>query len=275
VGSDDAQHRRYNRYYARFEQPDPSDSSYDLTDPQSFNRYAYVQNDPVNFIDPSGLELEGGPPRSPYGSDGCYVVLRDGIFAGYYGNCGGGDGGSTGGGGGQWYGPPIDADAIRADLQRRLSPDCEKFLRDLINRVSRNNRDNPLVEGGDVLKIFDLINSPAQGGIVRAGGPGSKPGGTQANGSIAGGKAQIQLGVYWTPPMPTAEGVRLVDGQAALDETLHHAGEYVYYDYDYALAISQMPGMPGLPKFTGDPRSEENKWRFSNYFHPKVHDRCK
>jgi hypothetical protein len=24
-------------------------------DPQSFNRYAYVQNDPVNFVDPSGL----------------------------------------------------------------------------------------------------------------------------------------------------------------------------------------------------------------------------
>jgi hypothetical protein len=25
-------------------------------DPQSFNRYAYVQNDPVNFVDPSGLD---------------------------------------------------------------------------------------------------------------------------------------------------------------------------------------------------------------------------
>ena len=26
--------------------------------PQSFNRYAYVQNDPVNFVDPSGLDRE-------------------------------------------------------------------------------------------------------------------------------------------------------------------------------------------------------------------------
>lgn len=25
--------------------------------PQSFNRYSYVQNDPVNFTDPSGLLL--------------------------------------------------------------------------------------------------------------------------------------------------------------------------------------------------------------------------
>ena len=56
-GTDEAMHRRYNSVRSRFEQPDPSDGSYDLTNPQSFNRYAYVQNDPVNFIDPSGLTM--------------------------------------------------------------------------------------------------------------------------------------------------------------------------------------------------------------------------
>jgi RHS repeat-associated protein len=54
-GSDEAMFRRYNRWHSRFDQPDPYEGSYDLTDPQSFNRYAYVQNDPVNFIDPNGL----------------------------------------------------------------------------------------------------------------------------------------------------------------------------------------------------------------------------
>ncbi len=54
-GSDEATHRRYNRWWSRFEQPDPYDGSYSLTDPQSFNRYAYTQNDPVNFVDPTGL----------------------------------------------------------------------------------------------------------------------------------------------------------------------------------------------------------------------------
>lgn len=66
--SDDAMHRRYNRWHGRFDQPDPYDGSYDLTDPQSFNRYSYAQNDPVNFVDPSGLDPNdplGAPPPVP------------------------------------------------------------------------------------------------------------------------------------------------------------------------------------------------------------------
>jgi RHS repeat-associated protein len=55
-GSDEAMFRRYNRKHSRFDQPDPYDGSYSLTDPQSFNRYAYTQNDPVNFTDPTGLD---------------------------------------------------------------------------------------------------------------------------------------------------------------------------------------------------------------------------
>src|SRR6266436_1180343 len=50
--------RSYHSYWNRFDQPDPYDGSYDLTDPQSLNRYAYVESDPVNFVDPTGL---GGP----------------------------------------------------------------------------------------------------------------------------------------------------------------------------------------------------------------------
>lgn len=56
-GTDEAMYRRYNCWHSRFDQPDPWNGSYNLTDPQSFNRYAYVQNDPVNFVDPTGLHL--------------------------------------------------------------------------------------------------------------------------------------------------------------------------------------------------------------------------
>jgi hypothetical protein len=38
--SDDAANRRHNRWWSRFDQPDPYDGSYDTTDPQSFNRYS-------------------------------------------------------------------------------------------------------------------------------------------------------------------------------------------------------------------------------------------
>jgi len=58
-GSDEAMFRRYNRWHSRFDQPDSYDGGYNLTNPQSFNRYSYVQNDPVNFNDPFGLDPEG------------------------------------------------------------------------------------------------------------------------------------------------------------------------------------------------------------------------
>jgi RHS repeat-associated protein len=54
-GSDEAMFRRYNRWHSRLDQPDPYGGSYNLSDPQSLNRYAYVKNDPVNFTDPTGL----------------------------------------------------------------------------------------------------------------------------------------------------------------------------------------------------------------------------
>jgi RHS repeat-associated protein len=54
-GADDAMFRRYNRWWATFDQPDPWNGSYELADPQTLNRYAYVQNDSINLVDPTGL----------------------------------------------------------------------------------------------------------------------------------------------------------------------------------------------------------------------------
>jgi len=56
-GNDQAMYRQYHSFWQRFDQPDPYDGSMNPADPQSLNRYAYVQNDPVNFVDPSGLNL--------------------------------------------------------------------------------------------------------------------------------------------------------------------------------------------------------------------------
>ena len=49
--------REYDSFSARWTAPDPYSGSMSPADPQSFNRYTYVNNDPVNRVDPLGLML--------------------------------------------------------------------------------------------------------------------------------------------------------------------------------------------------------------------------
>jgi RHS repeat-associated protein len=58
VGLDHTWFRKYENLSGRWTGPDALGG--DIGDPQSFNRYAYVINDPVNFIDPSGLDRTHG-----------------------------------------------------------------------------------------------------------------------------------------------------------------------------------------------------------------------
>ncbi|MCI0563186.1 MAG: RHS repeat-associated core domain-containing protein, partial [Nitrososphaera sp.] len=56
---DNANARMLHFRCGRFMQPDPlGAAATDAANPQSLNRYSYVGNDPVNFVDPSGLLLE-------------------------------------------------------------------------------------------------------------------------------------------------------------------------------------------------------------------------
>jgi len=54
TGFDYAQQRYYAPALGRFTTPDPYQASAAIARPQSWNRYAYVENDPVNFVDPGG-----------------------------------------------------------------------------------------------------------------------------------------------------------------------------------------------------------------------------
>lgn len=47
--------RKNENRAGRWTSPDPYQGSMNLANPQSFNRYAYVGNDPTNLVDPSGL----------------------------------------------------------------------------------------------------------------------------------------------------------------------------------------------------------------------------
>lgn len=102
--------RMYSMTQGRWMHPDPAGlAAVDITNPQTWNRYAYVTNNPVSYVDPLGLEVKACPPGTP---DGTICLEVDGGGGG--GNdgwgpcnpidCGGGGvggvGGGTGGGGG-------------------------------------------------------------------------------------------------------------------------------------------------------------------------------
>jgi RHS repeat-associated protein len=151
TGLDYAQNRYYSSQHGRFLTADPYVAPRALRKPQAWNRYAYVENDPVNFYDPYGLQVMevGDPPPpdptpsggtrgsgDPGGSDGMEVVadLLDG-------------GGSTSGtvepppvvgrSGLKYYGlssegPKYEVVKARIDeMNSRLKddPDCLEWLR--------------------------------------------------------------------------------------------------------------------------------------------------
>jgi RHS repeat-associated protein len=76
--------RQLSSTMGRWLRPDPYDGSYDPTNPQSLNRYSYVLNNPLSFIDPSGLDGcvmgQGG-----IGTKGCATVCANGCHD-QYGN---------------------------------------------------------------------------------------------------------------------------------------------------------------------------------------------
>ena len=58
TGLDYAVNRTYNSGQSRFTQVDPIGmASASIGNPQSMNMFAYVENDPIGFVDPSGLDI--------------------------------------------------------------------------------------------------------------------------------------------------------------------------------------------------------------------------
>jgi RHS repeat-associated protein len=63
-GLDFAEARYYANAQGRFTSPDPFSASAIIADPQTFNRYAYCRNNPVNSVDPSGMSAHAPTPAS-------------------------------------------------------------------------------------------------------------------------------------------------------------------------------------------------------------------
>ncbi len=67
--TDHAQFRQYSEAQGHWLAPDPYGGSHDFSNPQSFNRYAYVLNNPLSNVDPDGRECVWG--------DGSYDASDD------------------------------------------------------------------------------------------------------------------------------------------------------------------------------------------------------
>jgi len=57
TGLDHTWFRKHETQAGRWTSPDPYNGSMNIGDPQSFNKYSYVTNQPTNYIDPSGLMM--------------------------------------------------------------------------------------------------------------------------------------------------------------------------------------------------------------------------
>jgi RHS repeat-associated protein len=86
-----AQFRQYSNSQGHWLSPDPYSGSYDFSNPQSFNRYAYITDNPLSGVDPSGLNCD------VYAGCADDCLANPNCGAGDFGNGGGGDG--SGGGG--------------------------------------------------------------------------------------------------------------------------------------------------------------------------------
>ncbi len=92
-GTDYAVNRQYHAATGRFLRPDPVTGN--ATDPQTLNRYAYTANDPINLVDPTGLDVAIPgycPPEFPFCGEATVNIGGFGytnVTVGYDGSGGG------------------------------------------------------------------------------------------------------------------------------------------------------------------------------------------
>jgi RHS repeat-associated protein len=94
TGLDYAVNRTYDSSQSRFTQVDPIGmSAASLVNPQSFNLYAYVENDPTNFVDPSGLLMAAPRPHIGNFTVNIQISFFDRMWDSYWGADNGWNGG--------------------------------------------------------------------------------------------------------------------------------------------------------------------------------------
>ncbi len=135
--------RKLETQAGRWSSPDPYKGSMILNDPQSFNRYSYVGNEPTNFFDPSGLVTSVN-----YSVCGLYITemwtgesweIIDMGYAcfsatAYFPSVGNGDSGVGGGVTAEGNSPSKDCSELAA-LIKRVTDELKKRGADLLEDI--------------------------------------------------------------------------------------------------------------------------------------------
>jgi RHS repeat-associated protein len=185
--------RKQEQKAGRWTSPDPYKGSMSLGNPQSFNRYSYVENDAVNFVDPTGLLVcywTYDVARVCVTVDGVTECSVDEEHSGWRQVCidigNGGSGGSPthgnpggGRGGGGGIVPPVQTiiqKGIEQGLKDKKYKDCVNKAHDAViksdevqkklnNFVEKGLRDHgvgaALAEGGQ--QANDKLNPESKG----------------------------------------------------------------------------------------------------------------
>jgi RHS repeat-associated protein len=270
-GTDEAMFRRYNRWHSRFDQPDPSDESYAFDDPQSLNRYAYVQGDPANLVDPTGTRCIDGFEIWVTPTHYIPICLRSDDFGGGLGEL------KMGGG----KGKPQKPDPKVVDLVNRTlsTEDCQNFMKTILNNASTGH--NRVLEGGDIQKMFGDFLAQKNGGISRE--RLTKFGtATGKIGTKGKGNGIIAIPLY-PDPQPSQNWL---DASGIVNELPHIAGskggwpDHNEYD-DYALAQAvHASKYDTQSSFSGSKNpftagvTDRADPRWSNYFHDILRKNC-
>lgn len=261
--ADDAMFRRYNRWWSRFDQPDPYDGSADLSDPQSFNRYVYVKNDPVNFVDPLGLEECGR-------EDVCVIVGPLRPTSGVTGTFGGGDTGiiTDTPSGGEVSPVPLPSDLEDRVANRVNNPatDCAEFIKRLITEVARLQRVDSY--STDPMAIFKRIQDEKGFRLKRM-----KPSGTA---NVSGGKRIVYIKEVYEEPgnQRKIDHIQNAYANTALNEIVHHAAGGKHFYSDRALARALFNILSKAEQEANPLPTTSGHLENSQYFHSFLTGRC-
>jgi len=226
--------RYYESNIGRFVSPDPSGMAFtSLSNPQSFNMYAYVQNNPLNAVDPDGLEC--------LWSDGSYDSKNDP------------DTGSSGqckSAGGQWIEPDTmpAGSADWTDQPNQNMADYYARGEELAAEAAAGTLTGPPTapDGGDssssgMTTTIDLFGANWASTQVRHG---TIPFRDNNEGDLRPGRFKTP-GVVGTDVSPVSGRFRvfgsMADGHAGMDALLHSA---TYFNLSINDAVSTYaPGM--------------------------------